>query len=93
MVKIKHAVLVLCLAVAWALTVGCSTRLPMGCPPKCAGANLHQAKLYGVHLRGADLTNAHMSDAKLRGADLSGADLRGGFGCLGGLSGVRGADR
>ena len=58
------------------------TRLPQGCPPDCASADLAQAYLPEIDLRGANLTGANLKEADLHQADLreamlGGADLRG----------------
>jgi uncharacterized protein YjbI with pentapeptide repeats len=60
---------------------------PLGCPPRCSGADLSFAELVGYDFRDADLTSTNLSNANLtradfrnanlREADLSGADLTG----------------
>ena len=49
--------------------------LPPGCPPDCAGVDLHNANLSGMNLGHADLSGADLSGAELRQAELILADL------------------
>jgi predicted small lipoprotein YifL len=84
----RTAIRMICLWGVVLLTLaGCGPKLPEGCPPDCAGANLRGANLSEADLReadlqqadlsGADLSGANLSTAYLAGADLTGADLSG----------------
>ena len=49
--------------------------LPEGCPPDCAGTNLHEANLIGASFVEADLSVVNLGRADLRTATLIQADL------------------
>jgi len=73
--KFECVILAFCLAATCVLLGGCISELPVGCPPKCAGADLYHANLVGAYLDGADLSGANLSDARLGEAHLSRANL------------------